>query len=82
MSNKNMHKSVFTFGVLITSLVMLGITPLLNQNNSFFNTAMGQGYDNYGDNSYSKYPTDNKKYECRTGPFEGFYLQIKISKNY
>ena len=35
---------------------------------------MAQGYDNnyYGD-SYSKDPTDDKKYECRTGPFEGFF---------
>ena len=24
--------------------------------------------------SYSKYPTDDKKYECRTGPFEGFFV--------
>ena len=43
--------------------------------NIFSNTAMAQGYDNYyGDNSYSKYPTNDKKYECRTGPFEGFFV--------
>jgi hypothetical protein len=67
-----MHKSVITFGVLITSLVMLAIVPLLNQNN---NAAMAQGYDNsYGDSYYSQYPTDDKKYECRTGPFEGFIV--------
>jgi len=35
--------------------------------------AMAQGYDNYGD-SYSQYPTEDKKYECRTGPFEGFFV--------
>ena len=29
--------------------------------------------DSYGD-SYSKYPTEDKKYECRTGPFEGFFV--------
>ena len=23
---------------------------------------------------YSQYPTDDKKYECRTGPFEGFFV--------
>ena len=34
---------------------------------------MAQGYDNYGYSSYSKYPTDDKKYECQTGPFEGFF---------
>ena len=29
----------------------------------------------YGDNNYySQYPTDDKKYECRTGPFEGFFV--------
>ena len=25
-------------------------------------------------NSYSKYPTYDKKYECQTGPFEGFFV--------
>ena len=23
---------------------------------------------------YSQYPTKDKKYECRTGPFEGFFV--------
>ena len=63
-----MHKSILTFGVLITSLVMLTIMPLFNNY-----VAMAQGYDNYGD-SYSQYPTEDKKYECRTGPFEGFFV--------
>ncbi len=37
---------------------------------------MAQEYNDnsYGDNSYSKYPTEDKKYECRTGPFEGFFV--------
>ena len=38
---------------------------------------MVQGYDDnyYGDSSsYIKYPTDDKTYECRTGPFEGFFV--------
>ena len=74
-----MHKSqrVFNFGLLASSLVMLAIMPVLNQQNLFSNTvAMAQGYDAgyYGDSSYSKYPTDDKKYECRTGPFEGFFV--------
>ena len=64
---------VFTFGLLASSLVMLVIMPFLN-NNSFSNPAMAQEYDNYGDNSYSTYPTDDKKYECRTGPLEGFFV--------
>src|SRR5687767_13466069 len=69
-----MHKSALTFGLLASSLVMLAIMPLLNNNNSFSNTAIAQEYDKYGDSSYSQYPTDNKKYECRTGPFEGFFV--------
>ena len=47
---------------------MLSTMPLFNNNNA----AMAQGYN--GDNYYSQYPTDDKKYECRTGPFEGFFV--------
>jgi len=66
-----MHKSVmFTFALLTSSLVVLSAMPLLNNNI----VAMAQGYDNYyGDSSYNTYPTDDKKYECRTGPLEGFF---------
>ena len=63
-----MHKSTTTFVLLASSLVMLSAIPLLNNNNA----AMAQGYN--GDNYYSQYPTDDKKYECRTGPFEGFFV--------
>ena len=72
-----MYKSiVFTSGFLLSSLVMLVLVPLLNQQqpNTFLNSAMAQEYDKYGDSSYSTYPTDDKKYECRTGPFEGFFV--------
>ena len=69
-----MHKSILSFGLLASSLVMLSAMPILNQNNSFSNLVMAQEYDKYGDSSYSQYPTDDKKYECRTGPFEGFFV--------
>ena len=72
---------VFTFALLASSLVMLAIMSLLNNNNnSFSNIAMAQEYDvedynSYDDNSkYSSIPTEDKKYECRTGPFEGFFV--------
>ncbi|HEX6671910.1 MAG TPA: collagen-like protein [Nitrososphaeraceae archaeon] len=70
-----MKKSIFTFGLLASSLVMLAVMPLLN-NNSFLSSSMAQGYDNDNsrDSYYSQYPTDDKKYECRTGPFEGFFV--------
>jgi hypothetical protein len=35
---------------------------------------MAQGYDTYGNSYYSQYPTDDNKYECRTGPLEGFFV--------
>jgi len=66
-----MHKSALNFGLLMSSLVMLAIFPFLNNSN---NAAMAQGYNSYGDSYYSQYPTDDKKYECRTGPFEGFFV--------
>ncbi len=55
---------------------MLGVTPFLNQQqqNSFSNSALAQEYDKYRDSYYSQYPTEDKKYECRTGPFEGFFV--------
>ena len=65
-------KKLLVFSIfLICSLVTLAssFVPL----NIFSNTAMAQEYNNYGD-SYSKYPTDDKKYKCRTGPFEGFFV--------
>ena len=36
----------------------------------------GSGNSSYGDDNsyYSKYPTDDKRYECRTGTFEGFFV--------
>jgi len=60
-------KSVYTFGLLASSLIMLVIVPILNNN-----VAMAQGY--YDNSYYSQYPTEDKKYECRTGPFEGFFV--------
>ena len=55
--------------------------PILN--NNILNPAIAQGYDNYyGDSSYSKYSTEDKRYECRTGPFEGFFVSsVEFCKN-
>ena len=52
------------------SLIML--VPFANTN--LFPNVMAQSYDTYSDSYYSTYPTDDKKYECRTGPFEGFFV--------
>ena len=44
-----MHKSgMFTFGLLMSSLVMLSAMPLFSQQqNSLFSNVMAQGYNNY-----------------------------------
>ena len=34
----------------------------------------GYDDDNYVPSSYSKYPTEENKYECQKGPFEGFFV--------
>ena len=64
-NNSSIPIPLFLMGSLV---IMLAATPAVN----IFSNAMAQGY---GDrSSYSTYPTDNKKYECRTGPFEGFFV--------
>jgi len=73
MFKNDVNKSrIFTFG-LLTSLFMILTAPFANLN-ILSNSAMAQGYnENYfEEKKYSKNPTDDKKYECRTGPFEGF----------
>ena len=52
----------------MSSLVMLSAILILNNNI----VAMAQGYNDYN-SYYSQYPTDDKKYECQTGPLEGFF---------
>jgi Collagen triple helix repeat (20 copies) len=54
--------------------------PFLNQQHNSFPNVKAQEYGagNYNDydydDTYSKYPTEVNKYECRTGPFEGFFV--------
>jgi len=45
----------------------------LTLNVNLLSNAIAQEYNKYGEN-YSTYHTDDKKYECRTGPFEGFFV--------
>ena len=65
-----MYNSALTFGLSASSIVMLMIMPFLNNNT----IGMAQGYDTYGD-SYSKYPTKDKKIACQTGQFKGFFVE-------
>jgi len=66
--NNNNSSIPITLLFMGSLVIMLVATPSIN----IFSNAMAQGY---GDrSSYSTYPTENKKYECRTGPFEGFFV--------
>ena len=68
-----MHKfRIIPMALLMSLILGLGIAAFTNSNYAF---AQNYGYtdDNtYGQTNYSTYPTDDKPYECRTGPFEGF----------
>ena len=60
-------------GLLLLTAGLFGVATTLN---IIILHAMAQSYEEnyYGDDSYSTYPTDDKKYECRTGSFEGFFV--------
>ena len=70
---------------LLMSLILGSGLAAFTSNSAFaqnYGYADNYSYDNsyssgssYGDSSsYSTYPTDDKPYECRTGPFEGFFV--------
>jgi hypothetical protein len=66
-----MHKSAITLSLfLMGALIMLVAFTSIS-----FSNVKAQEYGNYEDDDrYSKYPTEINKYECRTGPFEGFFV--------
>ena len=59
--------------ILMSTLIML--VPFTSLN---FSSVKAQEYgtfdDDYDNDMYSTYPTDINKYECQTGPFEGFFV--------
>ena len=77
-----MHKFLVIPMALFMSLILGSGLTAFTSNPAF---AQNYGYsDDYSYNnsysdssysdSYSPYPTDDKPYECRTGPFEGFFV--------
>ena len=70
-----MHKLAITLSLFMMSSLII-LVPFTSIN---FPNAMAQ---EYYDDSYSKYPIDDKKYECRTGPFEGFFVEsVELCKH-
>ena len=68
-----MHKLVIIGFILLTAGLFVVATL-----NNIISHAMAQEYDNnyYEDKSsyYSKYPTEDKQYKCRTGSLEGLFV--------
>jgi large exoprotein involved in heme utilization and adhesion len=83
-----MHKKLYLPMALLMSLILgSGLAAFTNSNSA---SAQNYGYQDdyygsssYGDSSYSQYPTEDKKYECRTGPFEGFFVSsVEFCKHF
>ena len=52
------------------------------QDENSYNSYSDSSSSPYGD-AYSKYPTDDKTYECQTGPFEGFFTSsVEFCKHF
>jgi hypothetical protein len=66
------NKSVITHLSLILMMgALIILVPITSIN---FPNVKAQEYGAYDDDSYSTYPTEINKYECQTGPFEGFFV--------
>ena len=77
--------SIFIIGTLLfTSTILSSFNITSSSSQQVFaqptnpyeykNNSYDDNNNNYVPNSYSEYPTDDKKYECQTGPFEGFFV--------
>ena len=84
-----MYKLYLPMALLMSLILGSGLAAFTNSNSA---SAQNYGYQNDyygsssygGDNSYySPYPTEDKPYECRTGPFEGFFVSsVEFCKHF
>ena len=85
-----MYKLYLPMALLMSLILGSGLAAFTSNSAS----AQNYGYQNensydsyysdssYGD-AYSKYPTEDKTYECRTGPFEGFFVSsVEFCKHF
>ena len=67
-----MYKSIIISSTLFMALLIM-LVPLANPDNIFSNSnVIGEAY---GDKYQSYYPTNDYKYECKKGPFAGFFVE-------
>jgi hypothetical protein len=69
-----MHKSAMTLSLFLMMSTLIILVPFTSITFPNVKAQEYGSYDDDDDNSYSTYPTDDKKYECQTGPFEGFFV--------
>src|SRR5688572_19137572 len=82
-----MYKLYLPMALLMSLILGSGLAAFSNSNSA---SAQNYGYQDeyygsssYDDSYYSQYPTDDKKYECRTGPFEGFFVSsVEFCKHF
>ena len=60
--------------IIVYSIIDKVSGPFTSINFSSVNAQEYGSYDYDDDDTYSQYPTEVNKYECRTGPFEGFFV--------
>ncbi len=74
-----MYKSATSYSLLLMMGSLIILVPFTSI--TFLNVK-AQEYGNYDNDMYSTYPTEINKYECRTGPLEGFFVSsVKFCKH-
>src|SRR5215208_5277179 len=77
-----MYKLCLPMALLMSLILGSSLAAFTNsisasaQNYGYQNDYYSSGSSSYGDDNsyYSKYTIEDKRYECRTGPFEGFFV--------
>ena len=85
-----MYKLYLPMALLMSLILGSGLAAFTSNSASAQNYGYQDenSYNSYSDSSsygdaYSKYPTEDKTYECQTGPFEGFFTSsVEFCKHF
>ena len=70
-----MYMLYLSMALLMSLIFGSGLAAFTSNNSALAqNYGYSDDYSSYGNNYYSTHPTDDKPYECRTGPLEGFFV--------
>jgi hypothetical protein len=78
-----MYTLYLSMALLMSLILGSGLAAFTSNNSALAqNYGYQDDYSSYGNNYYSTHPTDDKPYECRTGPLEGFFVSsVEFCKN-